>query len=386
MILLAAIAIFTVIGAATANVFQVEVPSTMESRIATWFLLGIGVNGTLLFLLGRASIAVFVAAMVVLFIRRRGRQRPAERRVVCELLAVTPLLVVLVVSMIVPLADFDGRTTWLPKAVAIAHENSIRGPFFQGEAGLNLHNHYPLLLPLDVATLMKATNTLDVDQVRPFYVLIPIAMVLALADTLGWLAAVIAWLPPLLVFHEGGALSAYSDIAVVAFVGLALADRRSAPLWLTFLVLTKSEGILLAAAIVIAFRSWKIAIAPALAALLLAVWRVGIPDAYDERYGVLLRGLPHELDRIPAAAGAFASHAFDVRVWGVFWVAFVVAAVVRWRSPFAIAVVLAIAGYIVAFAVTSWSIADLANVAANRLLLHLAVPAAFLMKDAFLER
>ena len=47
-----------------------------------------------------------------------------------------------------------------------------------------------------------------------------------------------------------------------------------------------------------------------------------------------------------------------------------------------IAMLLALAAYVVALSVTSWSIDDLAKVAVNRLLLHLIVPASYLLAAA----
>jgi hypothetical protein len=391
---LIAAAMFSLIGAAAAIALRIPVPHSRAGRFGTWFLLGLGANGFLLFIVGRASIAVAVAAAIVLLLLRGKVSQPTRPDVGARAplaLALASLAVVFFVAINVPLADFDGRTTWLPKAVAIANEHSIRGPFFRGEGGLNLHNHYPLLLPLDAATLMIATRDLDVDRVRPFFVLIPIALVLALHDFLGWFVLALAWLPPLLVAHEGGALSAYSDLSAMAFFSMAVAavmrKEASGGAWLAFLVLTKNEGLILAIALVLVARSWRLAIGPALSMAILAWWRMSIPDAYDERYGVLIRDL--QLPRLVPAARALMAHAFDPAVWGVLWIVFIVAAVIRMRRRESLvipaAIGIAFAAYAVAFAVTSWDIAELSKVAADRLLLHLAGPALIVVRDTFRE-
>jgi hypothetical protein len=380
-----ALLIFPLIGAATALIFRIPAPRSMVKHAALWFLLGVGMNGAILFIIGRPSIVVAVIALIVVVARRKHFViAPAAKTPMTPLiLAIIPLIVVLCISVVVPLTDYDGRMTWMPKAQAIASEHSIRGSFFRGERGLNLHNHYPLLLPMDVATLMVATGDLDMNHARPFYVLIAIAAVIALHDALGWGVLILAWLPQFLVAHEGGALSAYGDIALMAFVGLAVAaivtKSPAAGLWLAFAVLTKNEGIVLAMAVVIASRRWSLAIAPAIAMASLIIWRHQVPDAYDERYAVLLRDF--DIHRLPAAIAAFFPHAIDFSAWGVFWLAVSIGCLISLsRKQFFLPAFIAIAllVYVGAFAITSWNPAELATVAANRLLLHLVVPALLL--------
>ena len=61
-----------------------------------------------------------------------------------------PYVLLLFVASILPLTDYDGLVTWMPKALAIVSDHSIVGPFFHGARGLNLHNQYPLLVPLEL--------------------------------------------------------------------------------------------------------------------------------------------------------------------------------------------------------------------------------------------
>jgi hypothetical protein len=111
-----------------------------------------------------------------------------------------------------------------------------------------------------------------------------------------------------------------------------------------------------------------------------------VPAAYDEQYEVLVSTLPRSIGRVPEAMQAIARHAIDFREWGVFWIAVAIAMVAgvfltrekRFAIPL-VTIVLALAAYVVALTVTSWSIADLAPVAVNRLLAHLLVPASTIL-------
>jgi hypothetical protein len=309
-----------------------------------------------------------------------------------------PLAVLLFAAAVLPIRDYDGRVTWLPKARAIALEQSTTGPFFQGERGLNLHNRYPLLLSLDAATVMRLSNDTRNEAARWLYVLIPIALFVVLRAMLpsAWIAAALPWLG-VVTSIEGGALAAYSDFALAAFFGMAvlylLADEpHAAALFAAFAVLTKNEGLVLAVAVlgaaIFARRfTWRMLVPLAVAEGIVIRWRMLVPAAYDEQYEVLVSSLPAKLGRVPAALGAFAEHAIDFSEWGGFWIAVAVAVVfARRRAIPLVAMALALAAYVVALSVTSWSIDDLAQVAVNRLLLHLIVPAAWLLAAAIATR
>lgn len=360
------------------------------------FLAAAGIAGTLLFALGvlhvpltRVTFAIVAIVAAALIIRRKPELPRAEDWLPILVLCI-PFAIAAYTISILPLADYDGRLTWMPKADAIVREGSIRGPFFMGERGLNLHNRYPLLVPLDVA-LVKAFG----GSGRHFFWLVPFAGLLWCFTFVrrehgriaAWLVASLPWLPSIVAAPEGGVMSAYTDLTVMAFTGAALmsiANPRATGMWLTFLVLTKNEGLVIAAAICVAvllFRGMRqvawVAVPPVIAALLLALWRRSIPAAYDEQYEVLIRDLPSNLDRLDDALRALGTHALDVRQWGFFWVITsicVLVALTR-RSVPALVCVLVFCGYVVTFAVTSWNIEELANVAADRLLTHLLIPA-----------
>lgn len=396
------IILFIVTGLAAATFVPLAVPRFVAGRLGAAFLLGTGVNGAVLFALGTMNVplrpvtfaAVPLVALVVLAIRWRRvvrgiRWRGNVHELSSTAVILLPFVILLWTTSIVPLADYDGRTTWMPKAQAIVDEASIRGPFFDGERGLNLHNRYPLLMPLNAASLMALGG-----DSRPLYVLLAPAMLLAARDLLrrrfgsawtSWCMAALAWLPQLVVTPEGGATSAYSDVAVAAFFGMAVATRvgrgrgaiGAAALWCAFLILTKNEGLLLAAAVAIYRPRWHFSVAPAIAFAMLLAWQHSVPEAYDERNAALLRELPRRLGMLDDAAIAIGKRSLDFRTWGAFWPLVLVGVVIRRRPAAAVVpLLLASAGYVATLACTSWNIEELARVTAHRLLLHSLIPAA----------
>lgn len=376
------------------------------------FLLFIGGVGALSFVLGvahvplRWPVLIVVSGAVLAMVVRKARRRPGFRFPwLATVVMSIPFIAVFADALLLPLADWDGLITWMPKARAIAAGGSLYAPYFYGAAGLNFHNHYPLLLPIDASMILRLPQA-----VRVFYAVIPLAMLLMVRTRLAmifrqepaaWIAAIVAWIP-IVTIGYGSATSAYADLAVAAFAGGALLALLTEPAscapWLAFLVLTKNEGLVLALAILVTVaimrslrtvRQWLIAIAPmAIALLSLFVWRSIVPDAYDERYASLVRDLPHRLDHLPAACGELVRHMLDIEHWGLLWPAAMLALLLSLRSPgaprrtsiaAALVLALALSAYALAFTVTSWSIAELARVTADRLLLHLVVPLACLL-------
>lgn len=394
------IAAFLITGVAVALIMPHALPRFVAGRIATLFLLGIGANGTVLFLLGTLGVPlrpltfalIPVVALLVAVMRRRDvlrlargtRVRGTSQEIASTLVILLPFVVLLWTTRVVPLADYDGVTLWMPKAHAVVLEGSIRGPFFQGERGLNLHNRYPLLMPLNAATLIALGSS-----ARPLFVLIPAAMLLGVRDLLSrrlgrapasWGFAALAWLPQIVTANEGGASSAYSDLALAAFFGMAIVTRGSPGLWIAFLVLTKNEGLLLALAALLYRPRLRDLVAPAIAFAVLVTWQQSVPDAYDERNAALLRELTRRIAWISDAFMAFARRAGDLRMWGVFWPLVFVCTAIRRKPLCAITPLLAaLSGYVLMFSVTSWNIDELARVSADRLLLHCVIPAAWIV-------
>ena len=346
-----------------------------DARVAAMFLFVAGGVGAFLFVLAALHVplvpatfvAVLVAAVIVVIARRRDLRGPFPRADIAPLLVlVAPFLLVAWIVTITPLADYDGRATWMPKAEAIVHEGSAHGPIFHGERGLNLHNRYPLLVPLDVALLM----TLKL-PVRHFFWLVPCAALVwcfgVVREQYGrpasWVVVFVSWLPQVIAKSEGSALSAYVDLTVMAFLGGAVLSASFAPRmvgpWLAFLVLTKNEGLILAL-IVVAIMRWRAVAWPAGAAIVLWWWRRSVPAAYDEQYEVLMRFLPERLHRLDDGILALARHALDWREWGLLWIVFLIAGVISRKKPFFVCLAI-VAAYALTFAVTSWNIDELAG-------------------------
>jgi hypothetical protein len=421
MVELLTLALFPLIGSAVAIVLRIAVPEDLPARSGLFFLLGSGMLGALLFITGVLGFPPYGSALAVCAVSagvlafgvarklpriERGRSRCASPWPLVVL--VLPFACVLAATTILPLSDYDGRVTWLPKAQAIVAENSITGPFFRGERGLNLHNRYPLLVPLDAATLMRISGEHSERAIRWLYALLPLAFLLYARDAVPgaagpWIAAGVAWLPMVIVAPEGSAVTAYSDLAVMAFAGgavLATVDGTAAltACWMLCLVLTKNEGTIIGAAILAAMivlrpakKVWAAAAAAFVAgALTLRAWWSYVPAAYDERYDVLVRHLPARLYRVGEAAHALGRHALQWTQWGAFWIAVAVGLIViatkartKNNGFLAAVLLLSLSAYVIAFTVTSWSFEELATVAADRLLTHLLGPACAIIAAAW---
>jgi len=363
-------------------------------------LFAIGAFGSVTFVLALlhvplvAAMAIaLVVAVISAFVEHRLQPvRPVDAGTP-HVIAAIPIVIVAINIAIVPLHDFDGRAFWLLKAKAIAHERSIDGPFFHGRVMGAPRNQYPLMMPIDAAALMIANGSDDDRHVRWLYLGIFAALVWVVARYVDpWCAAILAWLPQFAVATEGGALSAYSDIAIAAFVTCAFLEMidGESPMrfgcWLAFLVLTKNEGlpvalILFAIGLTSFRKRWARMIVPlALAIAALFAWRAQIPKTDEEDYIALLPSLPSHLRRLVPALLQFARHAFTFSTWGVFWIAAAIALVIlawrsEWRAPAIVVAMCAV--YIAAFMVTKWKLDELIDVSADRLLMHMAGPALF---------
>lgn len=418
------LAFFTLTGAAIVTLWQLRLPPTRPGQLAYLFLAGVASVGLVLHVMLMAGVPIVrwtilaiavVAIATVVLLRRRVPADPApfvHSRFATALLAV-PILVIVAAAAVLPIRDYDGRVTWLPKARAIAHAGGVAAPYFAGAGGLNLHNTYPMLLPLDTASLMILTGDDSNEAARFVYAGIAVAALLVLRDFLAalfpqsaaWLVAAVAWLPAF-VRIEGGALAAYNDIALMAFGAVVVTqllreepDLRGIALFLAAMLLTKNEGVAVTLAILLAVvllrrpalraRWIRLVLPLAGAAAMLTWWRSRVPPAYDERYDLLISDLPNLAHRLPSAIAEIAKHAVATGVWGVFWPAVLVSLIVvaLRRDVASIALpatvmVLVLGAYVAALTVTSWDIAELANVAADRLLMHILGPACAIVAAA----
>jgi len=392
------------------------------------FLFGAGLTGALLFLAGVAHVPLVIAlALIVVWgvgsgvwelMHRPRTVQPTPHLAIPTIVMCIPLIALTFVAAITPLSDFDGRAFWVLKAKGIAHERAIDGPFFRG-ATLDPRNHYPILIPLDGAVILGVTHDFDDRQLRWLYLGFLAAFALLIRERIdrlvspaagSWCAALLVWIPQFAVEPEGGALSAYSDIALAAFAAGAFfelveevlppRDRATSQprdrtirfgLWLAFLVLTKSEGLPFALVFLVigAFVFRKRIVIPAIttviAAMALFVWRARIPAGDEEDILRMLPTIFGKLHHLGDALAAFPVHMFLFPRWGLFWIAVVIAAVLAWRldrraARVAISVIVAmLAVYAGVYVATDWVVSDLIAVTADRLLMHVIAPALFLL-------
>lgn len=367
-------------------------------------LFAIGACGAMLFVAAvfRAPVNALTAS-IALLLALCGPDIPVwppkwqTRMSAPHIVMLIPLIIITITAIKNPLQDYDGRAFWLLKAKAIAHDHAIDGPFFLGEESDSPRNDYPLLLPLDAATVMLLTNNLDDRVPRFLYIAIFIAFVFMIAKKLGgWWAALLAWIPMFAVAPEGGALGAYADIALAAFVGGAFFELIEAKhpyrfgTWVAFVALTKREGTPLALILLVAglyvFRRGAIFVAPAIALLSLAIWKSRVLPGDEENLVALFPTFIHKLDRLPGAMLGFARH-LATPMWGLFWIAALVALVYKRRELALPAFIIgaAFAVDIVAYTVTTWVQADLINSSADRLLMHVVAPALYAMQRSTLK-
>src|SRR5438132_570173 len=238
--LLVTATLFTFVGHALAYLWPMSPLPRRTERLAEAFLLGVGGVGTALFALGVAGVPLRLATIVALitaaaFALARTHRRPLPHAGesypwLASVLLVIPFMGVAADALVLPLADWHGLITWTPKAHTIARDGSLYAPFFYGAAGLNLHNHYPLLLPIDAAVVMRLCRSMSVNGIRWLYALIPISLLLTMrgrlasvcgAQPAAWITAIAAWIP-IVTIGQGSASSAYGDLAVAAFAGAAL--------------------------------------------------------------------------------------------------------------------------------------------------------------------
>lgn len=394
--LLLTLLVFPLVGAAVGRI---------AGRVP-FFLAGAGTIGSILFFAGvvrvplmPVAIAIVVASAIVIIARPAPPPAPSRYALLPISIGATAAVWLLIITATVPLNDYDGRAFWLLKAKAIAHEQRIDGPFFQSPA-TSPRNQYPLLIPIDAATIFRASGTLDDRSVRWLYAFFAIAFALEIRRRFGdWYAAIFLWLPQIAIQGDGGATSAYNDIPLGAFAACAffeLADRVSPArfgMWLAFIALTKSEGLPLAFVLLLAgafvFRTRIMsALGPfSLAGAALFAWRSRVPRSDENEFArMVMYGIPQHLDRFLGSLAGFARQAVAFRFWGLLWIAVTIAILVlllrrEWR-PLALAAAVMlpmIVLYAAVFAVTDWEWSVLSNNLAPRLLTHLLGPAFFLI-------
>jgi len=377
--------------------------SRLTGRMS-WFLAGAGVNGLALSIAGVfhlplkwTLLLLGFAAIVILSAAKDPRRQPAtdpspSPRTLWALSAI-----LLIGAILTPLTDYDGRAFWLLKAKAIAHEQRIDGPFFQLQSTYSPRNAYPLLVPIDAATVMMFSGDLDDRHTRALFAMFAIALAFEASRRFRWLGLLVLLLPQI-VGASGGARSAGCDVPLAAFAACALFELVEAKsplrfgLWLSFLALTKNEGlpfalILLVAGVFVFRKKILVSAAPfAIAFATLFAWRAGIPATDENEFIAQLPRLPERLPLLGDAVREFFPWFVRFEDWGVLWI--VVAAAIVWLAvrrkwrPLAIGLVALLPMllfYLVAYVISDWSVADLVRVTAARLISHLLGPALVLI-------
>jgi len=323
-------------------------------------------------------------------------------------------------GLAVPVNDWDGKMTWVAQARFIRGARSVDAPALRDPSAWVVHPRYPVLMPVvQVAAQEIADAPWDDDRfVRPLYALFWPAFLLVLFDAAaaraGRLAALVAALaaacaPALAFSPQGGAAGTYSDLPLACFwgagllllasEGASLASGLASGVLLGAAVLTKSEGLPLAAAALGASVAWAFAgkrlranRVPLLAAagvvaasaLLLFSWRSEIPPRYDEgqvaafSVEALVKGAA---TRLPVAARACAAAMANRGEWGFTWLLVPLGLVLGARRlgrrdalPLAVALAAALALYASAYALSVWPPAMLAETTWDRLLVQMGLP------------
>ena len=379
------------------------------------FLAGAGIAGSVLFLTSLAHVplpftagAMVVLSLVVVWRKRKPIATPIRYPRLPTMIAAGFAIWLLAFTAIVPLDDYDGRAVWLFKAKAIAHEGGVDGPLFRLQTGVSPRNQYPLLLPIDAALTMMAGRELDDRHARWLYACLAIGFALEVRrrfaslfspEVGAWLAAALICLPAILS-PAIGAASAGCDVALGAFAACAFFEliEGESPLrfgvWLSFMTLTKREGLPLAALLlaigVVAFgQRIAVALMPLAAALAgLFYWRSYVKPTDEPAFGGLILDLPRHGRRFAEFLVAFAREPLRFSMWGMLWLAVFVAIVVlllrrRWKPVVVtLAIILPmIALYAAVVAVTNWE-PDVMYGLAPRLLIHLLGPGLYALAAA----
>lgn len=334
-------------------------------------------------------------------------------------------------GLAIPVSDWDGKMTWVAQARFIRGARSVDAPVLRDPAAWVIHPRYPVLLPvLQVAAQEVANASWDDRFVRPLYALFWPAFLLVLFDAAAaragrlpaWVATLAAACAPALAFSPlGGAAGAYSDLPLACFwggglllltaEGARLPEGLAAGLLLGAAVLSKNEGLPLAALALVSAAAWALAgrrlragRAPLLAAaglvgatvLFLVSWRSAIPPRYDEgQFVAFTRAALAEgiATRLPEAARVCLRAMADRKQWGLTWLlvplAFLLGArrlVRREALPLGLALAGALALYASAYAFSVWPAAALAQVTWDRFLAQMGLPLFVLLALALAPR
>ena len=329
-------------------------------------------------------------------------------------LTLAGLAMIVVVTLLSPLTEWDAFAIWGFKAKVLAHEALRPTPACFHDLTLSYsHLDYPLLVPFLTAGAYAAMGTVDDQTGKLVSVFLDVLLVPMVYLGLRWklrrlpaacLSAILAMLP--VMFRYGGVGCADLPLAMFytgsIFYVARWIDRQQWPdlilaiLFSAFAAFTKNEGAVLAlmnGAVILGFGIWAgrrhvWAGAAVFFAGLLAMdaawlsWSWNLPRTHED-YGskllssALVTHLPKLKEIIPAMLVQMA----EFQVWGLLWIMAVVLVLLGWRAltrPYVL-VLWALLGmqlmiYALAYSVTPWDLAVLMPMTMDRLLLH-TVPA-----------
>jgi hypothetical protein len=328
--------------------------------------------------------------------------------------------IVILNSLFTPLWDIDSFALWGLKSKALYLASLDKESYFHRPGYGFSHLEYPLLVPFLNAGVYACVGGISQPMGKLLY--IPLFVAIAAVfhysavarmerlSALGLCAILIS--SPALVQWAGAGTA---DIYVVAFLSLGvlscmrfLETRDKTHLAIAIvsnvaLAFTKNEGLVMALANIVLLFAFAVAhgmskaermlIASgfSIACVALApwfVWSADIPRIHENYPAQIANVLnPANLARIPGIASAFLSQATDISRWGLFWFVAAVSLATPQRRPsfsFPLASFAALgATYFAIFVVSPWSVEYLSVSALERLLLHLAVPAYFMMASSF---
>ena len=324
------------------------------------------------------------------------------------------LVMIVVVALSSPLAEWDAFAIWGFKAKVLAHEALRPTPACFHDLTLSYsHLDYPLMVSFLTAGAYAAMGTIDDQTGKLVSVFLDVLLVPMVYLGLRWklrrlpatcLSAILAMLP--VMFRYGGV--GCSDLPLAMFYAGSILyaarwiDRQQWPdlilaiLFSAFAAFTKNEGMVLAlinGAVILAFGLWGgrrrawVGTAAFFAGLLAMnaawlIWSRNLPHSYED-YGpkLLSSALVTHLPSLKEIIPTMLVQTTELHVWGLLWIMAGVLALLGWRAlarPYVLALWILLGlhlmSYALAYSVTPWDLAVLMPMTMDRLLLH-AVPA-----------
>jgi hypothetical protein len=323
---------------------------------------------------------------------------------------VTGLVMIAVVALSSPLAEWDAFAIWGFKAKVLAHEALRPTPAYFHDLTLSYsHLDYPLMVPFLTAGAYAAMGTVDDQTGKLVSVFLDVLIVPMVYLGLRWklrrlptacLSAIPAMLP--VMFRYGGVGCADLPLAMFyagsIFYAVRWIDRQQWPdlilaiLFSAFAAFTKNEGMVLAlmnGAVLLGFglgggrrRAWigSVAFFAGLLAMDAAwlIWSRSLPQTHEDYGSKLLSPLVvTHLPRLKEIIPAMLVQTAEFRVWGLLWIMTGMLALLGWRAlarPYVLAMWILLGlhlmSYALAYSVTPWDLALLMPMTMDRLLLH----------------